>query len=87
MIPIGYSSKHYCIKKYSGSYHPFDLTVDSSLLEAALNSGFTVYWYLTKGIDTITWELLGWGSLCGFLIHSGNTLMAMGIVNGYGGPC
>lgn len=87
LVPIGYSTKHYMIRKYSGGYHPFDLTVDSSMLEASLNCGFTVYWYLTKGADTMTWELIGWGSLSGFLIHCANNLMACGVVNGYGGPC
>jgi len=86
LIPIGYSTKHYCIRKYSNGYHPFDLTVDSTILEASFNCGFTFYWYLTYGADTMTWELIGWGSLSGFLIHSANNFMACGIVNGYGGP-
>jgi drug/metabolite transporter (DMT)-like permease len=34
----------------------------------------------------MTWELIGWGSLSGFLIHTANNFIACGIVNGYGGP-
>ena len=49
LVPIGFSLKHFCIRKYKSSYDSISLPIDSGILEFATCCIFSVYYQATEG--------------------------------------
>lgn len=45
LVPMGFSLKHFLIRKYKGSYDYKMLPIDSGILETLSCSVFTIYYY------------------------------------------
>lgn len=47
LVPIGFSLKHFCIRKYKGTYDSISLPIDSGILEFATCCIFSIYFQAT----------------------------------------
>ena len=79
LVPIGFSIKHYFIRKYKGSYNSFDLVIDSSMSENAVFCIVSIYQASNGGLNST--ELL-YGGASGVLRNLGNQFMGVGIAYG-----
>ena len=83
LVPIGFSLKHYMIRKFKGGYRPIDLVMDSSMLENFLFCFMSIYQLTNGGMESKDLLL---GGASGVLRNLGNQFMGMGIAYGQGGP-
>ena len=81
LVPIGFSLKHFFIRKFKGSYNSFDLVMDSSIGENAVFCIVSIYQATNGGFNTT--ELL-YGGASGVLRNFGNQFMGIGISFGQG---
>jgi len=51
LVPVGFSLKHFLIRKYKGSYDYKWLPLDSGILETLSCSFFTLYYYREYSFD------------------------------------
>ena len=84
LVPIGFTLKHYVIRKYKGSYNYNFLPVDSGIIESFTCLVFFIIW-LARG-EQVTSEQFWMGGLSGTFIMLGRILIAMGVAEGLGGP-
>ena len=83
-VPIGFSTKHYLIRKYKGSYDSNHLPLDSAILESISCAVFIPFYIAEKGMFTPYSFMIG--SIGGLLMVAGRILVAMSVAEGYGGP-
>lgn len=83
-VPMGFSMKHYLIRKYKGSYDSNHLPLDSAILESISCAIFIPFYLSEKGPYTLDSFLLG--SIGGCLMVAGRILVAMAVAEGFGGP-
>ena len=79
LVPIGFSIKHFFIRKFKGAYNPVDLVMDSSIGENAVFSIVSIYQAINEGFETS--ELL-YGGASGILRNFGIQFMGVGIAYG-----
>lgn len=79
IVPVGFSLKHFFIRKYKVDYRTLDLVVDSSITE---NIIFCIWTLIQYGINGIIVEDLWLGGLIGFMRCIGNSFMGLGIAFG-----
>lgn len=84
MVPVGFSFKHYLIRKFKGTYDSNHLPLDSAILESLSCAIFIPFYIAEKGPYTLDAFLLG--SLSGCLMVAGRVLVAMAVAEGFGGP-
>lgn len=94
LVPVGYTLKHYMVRKYKGTYNYNVLPVDSAIFESficslAIPFFFTGDVYLkakeTNPDYTTEWYLL-LGGISGCLMVLGRIYIAIGIGEGVAGP-
>mmetsp|Transcript_11641 Transcript_11641/g.19669 ORF Transcript_11641/g.19669 Transcript_11641/m.19669 type:complete len:130 (+) Transcript_11641:701-1090(+) len=83
LVPIGFTFKHFVIRKYQKSYNCYYLPVDSAILESLTCSFFLIF-YLDE--NAITTEQIVLGGLSGCLMVLGRIFIAVGIAEGVAGP-
>jgi len=83
-VPIGFSMKHYLIRKYKGSYDSNHLPFDSAILECISCAVFVPFYLSEKG--GYTFESFALGSVAGILMVAGRIFVAMSVAEGFGGP-
>ena len=65
LVPVGFSFKHFLIRKFKGSYDYHDMPVDSGILEALSFIPLTIFYGSEIGYDSVPKFLFG--SLAGIL--------------------
>jgi hypothetical protein len=83
-VPIGFSFKHYLIRKYKGSYDSNYLPFDSAILESISCAIFIPFYIAEKGMYSL--DSFALGSVAGCLMVAGRVLVAMSVAEGFGGP-
>lgn len=83
LVPIGFSLKHFCIRKYKGSYDSLNLPLDSGIFEMLFCCIFSVYYQIQVGFTARDFFL---GGVSGVLQLNGRIFMALGVSEGLGGP-
>ena len=84
LVPIGFSFKHFLIRKFKGSYDYHDLPLDSCILESLSFIPLTVIYGTEIGYNSVPKFLFG--SLAGILQAGGKIFIALAIAEGLAGP-
>ena len=86
---MNFTLKHFLIRKYRGSYKPFDLSFDAAILENLSFVVFAVIYQFQEGIsfDTSA-EINKWlaGSISGFFYTVTRIGTAIAVAEGPAGP-
>ena len=83
LVPIGFSLKHFCIRKFKGSYDSWNMPLDSGILEMITCCILTIFYQAKVGFTVKDFFI---GGISGLLQLNGRIFMALGVSEGLGGP-
>ena len=86
VVPIGFSFKHFLIRKFKGSYDYIYLPLDSGILET-FSCSLMIFWFMEDGqFDKFEPKKLLLGGLSGTFLLGGKVFIAYAIAGGQAGP-
>uniref|UniRef100_A0A7S3CMZ1 EamA domain-containing protein n=1 Tax=Strombidium rassoulzadegani TaxID=1082188 RepID=A0A7S3CMZ1_9SPIT len=83
LVPIGFTYKHFVIRKYLDSYNYYYLAIDCAILESITCSLFLILYMRENQLEM---DQILMGSLSGWLMVLGRIFIAVGIAEGVAGP-